>query len=74
MGYFTEGYQVGEKVVKNEITTEQYEEELKNMIGKGNYNECREWYYGFHNAMLDFDLSNLQKAFMVLKQESEKKD
>jgi len=74
MGYFTEGYQVGEKVVKDEITTEQYEEELKNIIGKSNYNECKEWYYGFHNAMLDFDLSNLQKAFMVLKQESEKKD
>ena len=31
MGYFTEGYQIGEKVVKNEITTKQYEKKLKKL-------------------------------------------
>jgi len=72
MGRFTDGYNycLGMQTGKHDAS--EYEEELKNLIKTSTYNECKEWYHGFHAAMLQLDLTNLKEAFSALKNEAEK--
>jgi hypothetical protein len=73
MGKFTEGYDFCLKMQNdNNYDVNRYKEELKNLINTSTYNECKEWYYGFHNAMLQVDLASLKEAFSALKEEAQK--
>lgn len=72
MGYFTEGYKQGEKIYQGKCTSEEHEKILKDVLKNGTYYDCIAWYNGFHKAMLDIDLKNLEIAFTALKKEAEK--
>ena len=71
MGKFTEGYNFCLDIQAGKCDTNKYEEELKNLIKTSTYNECKEWYHGFHAAMLQLDLTSLKEAFTSLKKEAE---
>ena len=72
MGYFTNGYKQGEAIQFNKVTLEEHEQEIKDVLKKGTYNEIIEWYNGFYKAMLDIDLKRLEQSFSNLKKEAEK--
>ena len=72
LDYFTKGYEQGEKVYQGKSTNEEHSAELKKVLQEGTYNNCIAWYNGFHKALLDIDLKNLEAAFTALKQEAEK--
>lgn len=72
MGKFSDGYSIGLQIQTGKMTEEEYGEELKNLLKFCTYNECKEWYYGFHEALLQVDLSNLENAFLNLKEHAEK--
>ena len=72
MGYFTEGYEQGIKIQNGELSSENFNEGLKNLLKNNTYGECVEWYNGFYKGMLDYELKALETAFMKLKEESKK--
>lgn len=73
MSKFSEGYEVGLKIQTNKMSVEEYEEKLKNLLKTSTYNDCKEWYFGFHAALLKVDLTNLENAFLGLKEEAQKR-
>ena len=62
----------GEKIYQGKCTSEEHEKILKDVLKNGTYYDCIAWYNGFHKAMLDIDLKNLEIAFTALKKEAEK--
>ena len=72
MGFFSKGYEEGIKIQNAEITPDEFNENLKNMLKTNTYKECVEWYNGFYKGMLDYDLKALETAFMKLKEETKK--
>lgn len=76
MGSFSDGYLVGLQIESGKMTDEEYSEELKKLLNFSTYNECKEWYHGFHAALLQVDLANLENAFLSLKEAAnrERKD
>ena len=72
MGFFTDGYNQGEAIQFNKCSAEEHEKTLKDVLGRGTYNEIVEWYNGFYKAMLDIDLKKVETAFSNLKKQGEK--
>ena len=72
MGFFTDGYNQGEAIQFNKCSADEHEKILKDILGRGTYNEIVEWYNGFYKAMLDIDLKKVETAFSNLKKQGEK--
>lgn len=72
MGKFSDGYGVGLQIQTGKMSDEEYKNTLKDLLKSSTYNDCKEWYYGFHQAMLQVDLVNLENAFLNLKEAAEK--
>lgn len=72
MGKFSDGYSIGLQIESGKMSNEEYSEELKKLLNFSTYNECKEWYHGFHAALLQVDLTNLENAFLSLKETANK--
>ena len=72
MGKFSDGYSIGLQIQNGKMSNEEYSKELKKLLNSSTYGECKEWYHGFHAALLQVDLINLENAFLSLKEAANK--